>query len=167
MDFLILLKKLDKLLRQKETLIICGGMAVTLAFGGKRQTQDIDVIAPVPLSEALREHVKKIAQQEGISANWLNDSCKGYGGYLPAGWMDRLIPIHLGFKKLKLYSLGRPDILMLKFKAARERDLADIQFLGMGKKDVQIILKNLDSISKFDSKTAMNIRLRLEEWKLV
>ncbi len=142
-------------------------MAVALAFKGKRQTQDVDVIAPVPLSESLREKVKKIALEEGLSTEWLNDSCKGYASYLPEGWTERLIPLKLGLKNLKISSLGKPDLLMLKLKAARERDLADIQFLEIGKKDTAIIMKNLERISRFDPKTALHIKLRLEEWNLV
>lgn len=167
MNILALLKKLDRRLEQEERLIICGGMAIALAFGGKRQTQDLDVIAPVPISRPLLEQVKLVAEEEGVDPDWLNDACKGYASYLPAGWIERLIPVKLGFKNLKISSLGKPDLLMLKLKAARERDLADIQTLGIDKNDAKIIIKNLEQISKFDAKTAIAIQLRLEEWNLV
>jgi hypothetical protein len=56
---------------------------------------------------------------------------------------------------------------MLKLKAARERDFADIQTLGIDKNDVEIILKNLERIDRFDKKTTLFIKLLLQEWGLL
>ena len=64
-------------------------------------------------------------------------------------------------------SLGKPDLIMLKLKAARERDFADIQTLGIDKNDVEIILKNLERIYRFDKKTTLFIKLLLQEWGLL
>ncbi|MBF0106485.1 MAG: hypothetical protein HQM16_14305 [Deltaproteobacteria bacterium] len=159
-----LLKKLDGTLQFEESLIICGGMAVTLAFGGLRTTLDVDVIAPVPLSKNIKEAVKMVAKETGADTAWLNDSAKGFASYLPVGWEKRLIDINLGFKKLKIKSLGKPDLLMLKLKAARERDIADIKTLGINRNDVDIIFENLKRIDRFDKKTSLFIKLQLEEW---
>jgi len=161
---LFLLQDLDKHLESEELLIICGGMAVTLAFGGTRATVDIDVIAPVPLSETLKQTIKKVAKKTGADPEWLNDSAKGFASYLPVGWEKRLVPIDLGLEKLKLLALGKPDLIMLKLKAGRERDFADIKTLGLTLDDVKIILKNLERIDHFDKKTTLFIKLLLEEW---
>ena len=162
-----LLHLLDEKLEYPEQIILCGGMAVALAFGGKRQTFDLDVIGPLPLSEHLRKKVIEVAEAEGVDPEWLNDSCKGFVDYIPLGWQKRLIPINIGLSKLTICSLGKPDLIMMKLRAGRERDLADIEMMGITKEDVQIIVENLDRISKFDPKTALNIKLQLEEWKLV
>ena len=142
-------------------------MAIALAFGGKRETVDFDIIAPVPLNEELKRQAEALAEEKELSPDWLNDGCKGFASYLPIGWEDRLIPIDLGLKNIKLLCLGKPDLLMLKFKAARERDLLDIEIVGVTKNDVEIILENLERISKFDSKGALTIKLMLEEMNLV
>jgi hypothetical protein len=166
-SLLYLLRKLDDILETEEQLILCGGMAVALVFGGTRNTIDLDVIAPVPLSESLKNTVKEVAKKTGADPEWLNDSCKGFASYLPVDWEKRLIPIDLGLKKLSLMSLGKPDLIMLKLKAARERDFADIQTLGIDKNDVEIILKNLERIDRFDKKTTLFIKLLLQEWGLL
>lgn len=160
---LAILKKLDQKLGKRERLILCGGMAVTLAYGGVRQTVDFDIIAPVPLDENLKRLVNVLAEEEGLSSDWLNDSCKGFASYLPIGWEDRLIHLNLGLKNIELFCLGKPDMLMLKLKAARDRDLQDIEVMGIAREDVEIISKNLDRIAKFDNKGALTIKLMLEE----
>lgn len=162
-ELLRLIRLLDLRLTQKERLILCGGMAVALAYGGKRETIDFDIIAPVPLNPKLKTLAKKIADEEGYSDDWLNDSCKGFASYLPQDWEDRLISIDSTFKNIKLFCLGKPDLLMLKLKAAREQDLLDIETIGISQEDVQIISKNLERISKFDNKGALTIKLFLEE----
>lgn len=62
-DLLNLLKELDFLLEKPERIILCGGMAVALAFDGNRQTADIDIIAPVPLSQDLKKSIVQVANQ--------------------------------------------------------------------------------------------------------
>lgn len=166
-DILHLLRLLDQKLDQPEKLILCGGMAVALAFGGKRQTFDLDIIGPLPLSPQLRKKVIETAKEAGTDPDWLNDAAKGFADYLPTDWESRLIPIKLGLKKLTLHSLGKTDLIMMKLRAARERDFADIELMGITLEDVKIIVKNLERVAHFDSKVALNIRLQLEEWKLV
>lgn len=166
-EILKLLQLLDQRLKQPERLVLCGGMAVALAFGGKRQTFDLDVIGPLPLSQHLRNKVIEVAKEAGADPDWLNDSAKGFTDYLLFDWQLRLIPIDLGLKNLTIHSIGKPDLIMMKLSAARERDLADIEIMTITKDDVRIILANLERIARFDPKTALNIRLQLEEWKLV
>ncbi len=161
-----LLHLLDQKLERLEQIILCGGMAVALAFGGKRQTFDLDVIGPLPLSDHLRKKVSEVAEETGADPHWLNDSAKGFCDYLTLGWKERLIPVDLGLKNLTIYSLGKPDLILMKLRAARERDLADIETIGVTAEDVRIIASNLDRISKFDPKAALTIKLQLEEWKL-
>lgn len=166
-NILKILQKLDQRLEQPESLIICGGVAVTLAYGGKRKTYDLDVIAPLPLSASLKRAAKALAEDLGIDLHWLNDAAKGYAEYLCQGWEKRLKPIDLGLNKLSLQSIGKVDLLMMKLKASREKDIADIEALGISQNEAEIILINLERIAKFDSRTALNITLQLKEWGFV
>lgn len=166
-EILKLLRRLDQRLEQPERLMLCGGMAVALAFGGKRQTFDLDVLGPLPLSQHLRNKVIEVAKEVGADPGWLNDSAKGFMGYLPLDWELRLIPIDLGLKNLTIHSIGKPDLIMMKLRAARERDLSDIEVMTIAEEDVRIIVANLERIALFDPKVALHIRLQLEEWKLV
>lgn len=165
--FIKLLRLLDRSLETDETLVICGGMALILAHGGTRQTLDIDVIAPVPLNGHLKEKVKEIARQLDEDPSWLNDAPKGFGGYLPTGWEGRLIPVDLKLNKLKIFSLGKPDLILMKLKAGRPKDISDILSLDMNQEEADIILSDLERIAKFDGKSAHTIQLILEEWGFV
>jgi predicted nucleotidyltransferase len=162
-----LLKHLDAALEQEEQLVVCGGMALMLAFGGKRQTFDVDIIAPVPMSEHLKSKVKEVAAEFDVDPLWLNDSAKGYASYLPDRWEGRLVEIDLGFKRLKLFSIGRADLIMLKLTAGRAKDIVDVKELKITQDEAEIVLDNLEKISAFDKKAALTIKLLLEEWGFV
>lgn len=162
-----LLKHLDAALEQDELLVVCGGMALMLAFGGKRQTFDVDIIAPVPMSGHLKKKVREVALDLAVDPLWLNDAAKGYASYLPQGWETRLVEIDLGFKRLKLFSLGKPDLIMLKLQAGRAKDISDVREMNMTEEEAAIVLSNLERIAKFDNKAALTIRLLLEEWGFV
>ena len=162
-----LLRLLDESLEQDEKLVVCGGMALMLAFGGKRQTFDVDIIAPLPMSSHLKKKVREVARSMDVDPQWLNDSAKGFASYLPEGWETRLVEISLGFKKLSLLSIGRPDLIMLKLKAGRAKDISDVRELNMTNEEAEIVLSNLERVSVFDSKAALTIRLLLEEWGFV
>ncbi len=57
-------------------IFIVGGAAMCLAFDARKSTKDIDaVFAP---TKNIRDIIKKIADQKGLSADWLNDSVKGF-----------------------------------------------------------------------------------------
>jgi predicted nucleotidyltransferase len=162
-----LLKHLDADLEQGEMLVVCGGMALMLAFGGKRQTFDVDIIAPVPMSGHLKKKVREVAEEFGVDPLWLNDSAKGFASYLPEGWETRLVEIKLGFKRLKLFSIGRPDLIMLKLKAGRAKDIADVKDMKMTEEEAEIVLSNLERVAVFDNKAALTVKLLLEEWGFV
>lgn len=73
----------------------------------------------------------------------------------------------LAFKKLNLFSIGRPDLIMLKLKAGRAKDIEDVREMKMTNEEAEIVLANLERISVFDNKAALTIRLLLEEWGFV
>ena len=75
--------------------------------------------------------------------------------------------VDLGFKKLKLYSLGRPDLIMLKLQAGRAKDISDVREMQMTEDEAAIVLSNLERIAKFDNRAALTIRLLMEEWGFV
>ena len=162
-DIQAILKRLDSKLDRPVRLILCGGGALILAFGSKRGTIDLDIIAPIPLDRHLREKAIEVASEMDLAANWLNDDCKGFADYLPKGWKSRLIPIDLGLKNISLFSLGKSELIMLKLAAGRERDLADIESLNITQQDADIIYSGLGQVSRFDSKTALKIKYFLEE----
>ncbi|PIR24925.1 MAG: hypothetical protein COV43_07775 [Deltaproteobacteria bacterium CG11_big_fil_rev_8_21_14_0_20_42_23] len=163
LDMVHLLKALDKRLSSPERIILCGGGALNLAYGSNRTTIDIDVIAPVPLSAQIKKAALEVARELGAPEDWFNDECKGFADYLPHDWEQRLVLLPLDLKRIEVFSLGKADLLTLKLVAGRERDLQDIEHLGIFQEDVGIILSSLDKIGRFDAKSALKIRLYLEE----
>ena len=74
-----LFNQLNKELKKKDVtgeIGICGGAVMCLVFNARKATKDIDGIF-VPTKE-IRDAVSKIARNNGINENWLNDAAKAY-----------------------------------------------------------------------------------------
>ena len=55
---------------------IFGGGAMLLAFGARIRTKDVDALFQP--AQIIRELARRIAEEQGLSANWLNDAVKGF-----------------------------------------------------------------------------------------
>jgi hypothetical protein len=57
-------------------LYLVGGAVMTLAFGARQSTNDVDaVFAP---KTVVRQLAREVARDAGVDENWLNDAVKGY-----------------------------------------------------------------------------------------
>ena len=68
----------DELGKQGVTGELClfGGTVMLLAFTARLSTRDVDALfQPTPL---IRDLARRIAEEQGLSADWLNDGVKGY-----------------------------------------------------------------------------------------
>lgn len=68
----------DELGRQGVTGELClfGGTVMVLAFTARLSTKDVDgLFQPTPL---IRDCARRIAEEQGLPADWLNDGVKGY-----------------------------------------------------------------------------------------
>ena len=68
----------DELGKQDTTGEIClfGGTVMVLAFTARLSTKDVDAIFQP--TQIIRDLARRVGEQQGLPANWLNDGVKGY-----------------------------------------------------------------------------------------
>ena len=106
--------------------IAAGGTALALMGIITRETRDCDLVEP-QLTEDLTQAAAAFAatlrnQGTTLRDDWLNNGPASLGALLPDGWRDRLHLIHDG-KAIRLWSLGRPELLLAKLWALCDRSL--------------------------------------------
>lgn len=137
-----ILKRLDEeltTLKEKRSLILCGGSVLIVMDIVDRQTRDVDVIEP-ELDSVLKDIAKKLATEFGLSENWLNNGPEQLRRDLLKDWKKRIVPIFKG-KALTLQALGREDLLATKLFAFcdREDDWQDVLKLKPTKEELDRI----------------------------
>ena len=112
---------------QEFEAVIVGGAALNLLGIVTRVTNDVDVIHPESLPDAIAHAASQFAKTKNIPEGWLNCGPRSIVEYLPVGWESRSVVVFRG-KNLRLVSLGRQELLFSKCWAYcdRERDLDDI-----------------------------------------
>lgn len=106
--------------------IAAGGTALALLGVISRETRDCDLIEP-ELSAGVREAAIALAsglrdQGKILRDDWLNNGPASLAPLLPEGWRQRLQLIHQG-KAIRLWALGRPELLLSKLFALCDRGL--------------------------------------------
>ena len=124
------LKELDNRVKVTVRLDCIGGFVVTMLYGLKRPTADVDVLEIAPLSAA--EAFAKVAMQGG-------ELHKKYGVYLdrvtvvqvPYEYESRLQEMFPGaFRSLHLMALDPYDLALTKLERNIERDRNDVRYLA-------------------------------------
>lgn len=106
--------------------IATGGAALALLGIISRETRDCDLIEPeltavlVDASIAFALEVRE--QGEILRDDWLNNGPATLAPLLPVGWRSRLQVVHQG-KSIRLWCLGRPELLLSKLFALCDRGL--------------------------------------------
>ena len=161
-------RNLDDLLETRQEVILLGGAAMILGYGLERATQDVDGFFPSAGATELRDKIRQVASEMGLPDDWFNDTAKGYMALLPRDFTERLFPIDLGLKKLKLLALGRPEMVVLKIIALRQRDEEDLEWLKIKKGDVSVIIEHLERLARLRKDLALKVKLYLEEagWRI-
>ena len=110
--------------------IVVGGAALALLGVIQRETRDLDLLEPdlpdelLVASRAFAEEVRR--QGDVLRDDWLNNGPASLCPLLPEGWRDRLQRVYAG-EVIRVWSLGRPELLLSKLWALCDRglDLAD------------------------------------------
>jgi hypothetical protein len=115
----------DELSRQdiRGQIFIVGGAAMALAYSTRRVTKDIDAVFE-PKS-AIYAAAEKVAEEQGLPADWLNDAVKAFiPGQDPEA---RLLPI---IKGIEVSTASPRYLLAMKLMAMRfGEDDEDIEIL--------------------------------------
>jgi len=104
-------------------ILLTGGAAMCLVHSARDMTKDIDALYEP--KEEINRLVKKIAAQEGLPEDWLNDSVKGY--VTESVVSEEFIVLD----GLKITVVSPDYLLSMKLMSARfgETDAGDIRFL--------------------------------------
>ena len=110
--------------------VLTGGAALALLGIINRETRDCDLLEP-ELTPELQEAAQQFAAEQCdkgyfLQADWLNNGPAALVPLLPEGWRSRLQPVYQG-KAVRLWALGRPELLLTKLWALCDRalDLGD------------------------------------------
>ncbi len=137
-------------------IVIAGGAAGMMlgVWAHERVTEDCDIVDMTPAIQprsAVMRAAKETAEALGWSPDWLNDHFMTFGSLdtLPARWRDRCQPIGV-FRKLRVISLGRRDLLAMKLYAGRPQDVEDLrnQEESFTVDDMRFMREYLDSLKK-------------------
>lgn len=105
-------------------IYLVGGAAIALSFDDTRATRDLDAVF-VP-TEAVRQAVAAVAQDEDLLADWLNDAVKGF---VPPG-VDQAQRVVFESEHLRVCTASAEHLLAMKVAASRvERDRSDLELL--------------------------------------
>jgi hypothetical protein len=134
---------------------IVGGAAMVLAFGSRTSTRDIDALVMEPA--AVRAAAARVAEAQGLPANWLNDGAKGFASGRPIETKELL-----RFSHLRIVAPPPAYILAMKCIAARagldthdrEDALFLIRLLGLhGAADVLELVAQYYPVERIPAKT--------------
>jgi hypothetical protein len=142
------------------TVFVVGGAAIALSVNDLRVTTDIDARYDVSTLDSI---IKGMADDEGLPADWLNNSINSTLVYFNDDEAPRTI---FSGKMLSIQSASPEYILAMKLAARRPKDVDDIILLlkELGLKNRKDILKVVGKYFKADFSAAAWQRRQIEEF---
>lgn len=102
------------------TIYIVGGAAIALDYDSRRMTVDVDAFFEP--RDIVLEEAKKLADEYGISDDWLNDKAK----MAQVNASDDGIPQGMSSGGVKITTASPHHLIAMKLAAERDRDVNDI-----------------------------------------
>jgi predicted nucleotidyltransferase len=105
-------------------IVLAGGAFMTLVLRSREATLDVDAYFDPKTSGAIRAAALKVARQNGLPDDWLNDAVKGFFATPPltTRWAE--------YPGLRVDALTPAYMLAMKAVAGRPQDLSDIEVLA-------------------------------------
>lgn len=110
-------------------------------------TGDVDTLyfrPPTEVEEVLRA-AAVVARKLSLPANWLNTDAGLFVETLPDGWEQRRVEIGC-FGPLRVYVIGRFDLIAMKFIAHRPVDREHLDLLNVTRAELKFVRAYLDSL---------------------
>lgn len=136
---LIILKELDKHLREEIELFIFGKSAIVLGFpaapGSYGGTMDVDGIIPMEMLESLSnnesfwealEKTNEVLKPTGLYITHLFQEDQII---LTPDWLEKTVPLDLGLNHLKIQRPSTLDLILTKMMRGDDADMQEIEFL--------------------------------------
>lgn len=139
-----------------------GGAAGVLCRWLDRTTGDIDVAVAHPRLAEFQIPIVEVAEKLGLPENWLNDGAKAFAEVLPPDFQSRLVLVG-NFGKLRVTSISRKDLILLKFYGFRAEDFGDLKKLAPTEDEIAFVRGELVRIATFNEKRAHQIELYLAQ----
>ncbi|MFH1575276.1 MAG: DUF6036 family nucleotidyltransferase, partial [Acidobacteriota bacterium] len=161
-ELLAALDRLGEMLPEKAQIVIAGGAALILGGYIERGTADADVVHSTPPLAQLRSAIRQVAEEKGLSSDWLNDGVKAFGDVLPDDFEDRTDRIGT-YGNLRVLLLGRMDLILSKFYAGREVDFEDLAEIQPTNEEIEFVLKQMERVALFRPDKALKMQLYLQQ----
>jgi Nucleotidyltransferase of unknown function (DUF6036) len=125
-DILRALTQLAGLVRSTGSteIAVMGGAAVVVLYEARASTRDVDIAVLSGDSVTIRDAARRVAAEQELPDDWLNDAAKGYLQGL------RLGPVIVQIPSVTIRALAPEQLLAMKLSAWRDDlDVADARLL--------------------------------------
>jgi hypothetical protein len=161
--------ELDQRLSTPCEVVLFGGAAMILHYGAERATRDVDALLLRGDIQELRRAVREVAHNHNLPEDWMSDAGKPFADIFPKDFKDRLAPLDLSLKRLRIWVLGLAELVSMKIIALREQDLGDLEVLisKLSEEDKRRVASIMYHVAEFRPDWAQRIRYFIEErgWK--
>jgi hypothetical protein len=147
---LFLLEQLDQKAKEPYDIVICGGAAAIAQYGVDRFTSDIDILGGSFESASFKDLVSDVLIENNFDLKTINSGANVYSKTLNPNFQKRLVLSDVEFKNLRVSFISKADLVSMKLSALRERDIDDINILGISVEDLPVIDENLAHLVKHD-----------------
>lgn len=140
-------KALDQKVKKTIEFLVGGGAALLLAHEVNLTTHDVDglILSSEMTPSELDPLIKQVGRELGIGAHWYNSYFSSFTYTLPKSFRSRLKQVYQG-KKIKVWALGKEDLLIMKCFSGREKDIGHARALLRHETNVELVEEQLLSL---------------------
>lgn len=130
-------------------ILIVGGAAALLTgeLGGSITTGDVDLMqCRPPDDEEVLRAAGKAGRELSLPPSWLNRDAGLFRHSLPDDWETRRVDVGT-FGRLRVFAIGRMDLIAMKFMAHRPADRQHLDVLKVTPEELEFVARYLDTMA--------------------